>query len=260
MAELLLEIKDNIATITLDNPPVNTLSIKILEEIDKIFHIIENNDDIHIVIVRAKGKFFSAGVNIHEFTKIESSEKASLTSSKGQDLFERIENFSKPVIAELNGGVYGGGLEFAMSCHIRLASFDTTFGLPEINLGIIPGFAGTQRLTRYVGVAKACELMLTGVPMNSEDALKFGLVNHLYDKSVLSERVIELATLIASKSPEAVRAILSLSYANKTVSFQRAVARESQLFGEIFNHADAKEGIAAFLEKRKPHFSIDRKV
>lgn len=254
MSNLKLEIKDGIATITLNNPPANVLSNDVLEEISVLFHSIEENIDVRVVLVCSVGKFFSAGADVKEFMDINPS-KGSLASSKGQELLEMIENFPKPVIGVIQGTVLGGGLEFVMSCHMRIVSSRAMFGLPEINLGIIPGFAGTQRLTRYVGVAKACEMMLTGQMINSDDALKFGLVNHVYDESILLEKANELASQIASKSPSAVKAILSLAYASKTLPYQRAVVRESQLFGEIFSQENAREGITAFLAKRSPNFS-----
>lgn len=254
MSHLTVEIKDYIATITFNHPPANTLSSYVLEELSNLFYALETDESVRVVLFCAEGKYFSAGADIKEFINIEL-ENAGSTSSRGQSLFERIENFPKPVIAVIQGDVLGGGLEFAMSCHMRLISSDAKLGLPEINLGIIPGFAGTQRLARFVGVSKSCEMMLTGTLIDSGEAIRIGLVNHVYDKSVLFEKAYELATQIASKSPIAVRAILSLAYANKTFSFQRAVARESQLFGEIFGQVDAREGIAAFLEKRTPNFT-----
>lgn len=255
MSNLELKVKDYIATIKLNNPPVNALSTDILEELSNIFYSLEDDRDVRVLLICGEGKFFSAGADLKEFLKIESCESASFASSKGQELFERIENFPKPVIACVNGIALGGGLEFVMSCHIRLASTEAKLGLPEINLGIIPGFAGTQRLTRYVGVAKASELMLTGLPIDAMTALNCGLVNHVYDHKELFDKSYELAMGIASKSPVAVKAILALTYANKNVPYQRAVVRESQLFGEVFTSKDAKEGISAFLEKRVPHFS-----
>lgn len=254
MGNLKLEVKNNIATITINNPPANVLSSFILDELSVLFHSLEENEDVRVVLICGEGNFFSAGADVKEFIHIET-DKANVASSRGQELFERIENYSKPVIAVINGPVLGGGLEFVMSCHMRLASNNATFGLPEINLGIIPGFAGTQRLTRYVGVAKACEMMLTGSLIECDEALRIGLVNHVYDESILYDKAIELATKISSKSRVAVKSILTLAYASKTVSYQRAVARESQLFGEIFSGEDAREGITAFLEKRVPNFS-----
>lgn len=254
MGNLELEVKDYIAKIKFSNPPVNALSSRILNELSDLLYSLEDNRDVRVLLIYHDDKFFSAGADIKEFLAIETSEEASNASSNGQELFERIENFPKPIIAVLNGSAFGGGLEFVMSCHLRLASNKASFGLTEINLGIIPGFAGTQRLTRHVGVAKACEMMLTGLPISCEEALRCGLINQIYAEDNLFEEAYKFAKRISNQSPEAVKAILSLAYANKNVPFQRAVVRESQLFGEVFCSNNAKEGIAAFLEKRTPIF------
>lgn len=255
MGHLLIEVKHNIAIMTMTNPPANAISSYVLEELTESLDILEGDNEVRVILIRGGGKCFSAGADIREFTSIESGEQATYLSSRGQDLFERIENSPKPIIAVIHGVALGGGLEFALSCHIRMVSKDAKLGLPEINLGIIPGFAGTQRLTRYVGIAKATEMILTGTTISGEEAVSLGLANHAFDEEELFDRAYELATQIASKSPIAIRAILTLTYANKTVSYQRAVAREAQLFGEVFGQEDAREGITAFLEKRTPDFS-----
>jgi enoyl-CoA hydratase len=162
---------------------------------------------------------------------------------------------TKPVIAVIHGVALGGGLEFAMSCHIRFVSKEAKLGLPESNLGLIPGFAGSQRLSRYVGIAKSLEMMLSGESISGEEAVRIGLANQVYETDILFHKAHEFAKKISEKNPNAVKATLSLAYTSKTHEFYDGAISESQMFGTIFQSKDAKEGISAFLEKRKPTFT-----
>jgi enoyl-CoA hydratase len=253
--EFLSVKKENyVATVTFNRPPANALASSVLKELDAVLAELEVDRDVRVLIIHGEGKFFSAGADIKEFTTIETAEDFSELAKKGQEVFERIEQYPKPVIAAIHGAALGGGLELAMACHIRFATESAKLGLPELQLGIIPGFAGSQRLTRYVGVAKALEMMLTSEPITGKEAYQAGLVNHVVKEEELLEKAYELAAKIAAKSPLSVKAVIELAYMNKNSSFQEGCEKEANLFGQLFQSADAKEGIQAFIEKRKPNF------
>nr|WP_239094151.1 enoyl-CoA hydratase [Bacillus sp. B15-48] len=246
--------EERVATISITRPPANALSSKLLEELDSILDEIKANDEIRVVVIRGEGKFFSAGADIKEFTEVKSEDDSFALSQNGQKVLERIENFQKPVIAVIHGAALGGGLELAMACHIRLVSEDAKLGLPELSLGIIPGFAGTQRLPLYVGTARSLEMMLTSEPITGKEAVGYGLANHVYPENELLDKAYILARKIAQQSPITVKAIISLQSFTKTERFESGMKREAELFGKTFATNDAKEGIEAFLEKRKPVF------
>lgn len=247
-------VEDSIATITLQRPPANALSSGLLRELTAALDEIEPSREIRAVVIHGEGRFFSAGADIKEFTTVSSSEGFSNLGKFGQDLFDRMEKFPKPIIAAIHGAALGGGLELAMSCHIRLVSETAKLGLPELQLGIIPGFAGTQRLPKYVGTARAAEMMLTSEPITGLEAVQYGLANHAYPETEVLEQAYKLAGKIAKKSPGSVKAAIELLNYSKTKEFYEGVKRESELFGEVFVSKDAKEGIQAFIEKREPHF------
>ncbi|WLR50156.1 enoyl-CoA hydratase [Bacillus tianshenii] len=255
MEFLTIQKNENIATILLNRPPANALAQAVLDEYSEALDLLEEDDNIRAIIFRGEGKFFSAGADIKEFTTLEKEEDYEKLANKGQALFNRIETFAKPIIAAIHGAALGGGLELAMSCHVRLATKNAKLGLPELQLGIIPGFAGTQRLPRYVGSAKACEMMLTSEPISGEDALKWGLVNAAYDEEQLFEEAEKLAAKFASKSPLSVKYVIDLLNHAKNNTFDSGVEREAQLFGKVFMSEDGKEGVNAFIEKRKPNFT-----
>lgn len=246
--------QNRVAKITLKRPPANALSSVILKELSSVLDQIEKNDEIRAVIIHGEGRFFSAGADIKEFTNIESTEQFAQYGRYGQALFERIETFSKPVIACIHGAALGGGLELAMACHFRIAAEDAKLGLPELQLGLIPGFAGTQRLPRYVGVARAAEMMLTSQAITGKEAVQYGLVNHAFPEKELLNKTEEIANLIAKKSPASIKAVITLLNAAKTKEYFAGVEKEAELFGEVFSSTDAKEGISAFIEKRQPEF------
>ncbi|MBS4215428.1 enoyl-CoA hydratase [Neobacillus rhizophilus] len=254
MEYLKWSVEDSIATITLQRPPANALSSGLLRELSAVLDEIEPSREIRVVVIHGDGRFFSAGADIKEFTTVSSSEGFSNLGKFGQDLFDRMEKFPKPIIAAIHGAALGGGLELAMACHIRLVSETAKLGLPELQLGIIPGFAGTQRLPKYVGTARAAEMMLTSEPITGLEAVQYGLANHAYPENEVLEQAYKLAGKIAKKSPGSVKAAIELLNYSKTKEFYEGVKRESELFGEVFVSKDAKEGIQAFIEKREPHF------
>lgn len=246
--------ENSIATITIQRPPANALSSGLLKELSAVLDEIEPNHDIRVIVLHGEGRFFSAGADIKEFTTVESSEGFSNFGKFGQDLFERMEKFPKPIIAAIHGAALGGGLELAMACHIRLVSETAKLGLPELQLGLIPGFAGTQRLPRYVGIAKAAEMLFTSEPITGVEAAQYGLANHAYPEAEVLEQAYKLAKKVAKKSPVSVQAAIKLLNYAKTEEFHEGVKKEAELFGEVFVSKDAKEGIQAFIEKREPHF------
>jgi enoyl-CoA hydratase len=246
--------QDNIATITLQRPPANALSSGLLKELAAALDEIEPNREIRVVIIHGEGRFFSAGADIKEFTTVTSSDDFSKLGKYGQELFDRMEKFPKPIIAAIHGAALGGGLELAMACHIRLVSETAKLGLPELQLGLIPGFAGTQRLPKYVGVAKAAEMLFTSLPITGVEAVQYGLANHAYPENEVLEKAYEMAGKITKKSPVSIKATIELLNYAKTKEFYEGQNKEAVLFGEVFGSSDAKEGIQAFMEKREPHF------
>lgn len=247
--------EEGVAAITIERPPANALSSGVLRELSTLLDEIEKKDEIRVILIHGEGRFFSAGADIKEFTEIQSSKDFSKLSKYGQVLFERMEAFPKPIIAAIHGAALGGGLELAMACHIRLVSENAKLGLPELQLGLIPGFAGTQRLPRYVGVAKAAEMMLTSDPITGIEAAHYGLANHAYPEDLLLENAYKMAKKIAAKSPVSVKAAIQLINVAKTEEFHEGVKMEAELFGKVFSSEDGQEGIQAFLEKREPRFT-----
>jgi enoyl-CoA hydratase len=247
--------KENaIATITISRPPANALSSGLLRELSAVLDEIEPNREIRVIVIHGEGRFFSAGADIKEFTTIDSSAGFANLGKAGQDLFERMEKFPKPIIAAIHGAALGGGLELAMACHIRLVSETAKLGLPELSLGIIPGFAGTQRLPKYVGTARAAEMMFTSEPITGTEAVQYGLASHAYPEAEVLEQAYKLAGKIAKKSPVSIKAAIQLLNYSKTKEFYEGMEKEAELFGEVFASQDAKEGIQSFIEKREPHF------
>ncbi|MBO9130575.1 enoyl-CoA hydratase [Bacillus sp. 165] len=252
---LSLAIEENVGIITVNHQPANAVSSQVFHELSNLLEEVEKNNAIRAVVVHGEGRFFSAGADIREFTSVQDAKQASSLARTGQVVFERMEKFPKPIIAAIHGAALGGGLEFAMACHMRIVTENAKLGLPELNLGLIPGFAGTQRLARYVGKAKACELLLTAEPITGQEAVQWGLANKAVAEEVLLEEAMTLAKKAAGKSPVSVRAALELLQTTKTSEYYEGVEREAELFGEVFVTEDGREGVKAFFEKRKPVFS-----
>lgn len=244
-----------IATIKIERPPANALSSQVLKELSDILDEIEFHQDIRVIVLRGEGRFFSAGADIKEFTTISTGEDFSSLSTLGQDLFERMERYPKPIIAVIHGAALGGGLELAMACHFRLVTENAKLGLPELQLGLVPGFAGSQRLPKYVGTAKAAEMLFTSDPITGVEAVQCGLANHAFLEEELLEKSYKIAKKIAKKSPIALSAAIELLNYGKTNEFYSGVKKEVELFEKVFLSKDGQEGISAFLEKREPKFT-----
>ncbi|SFJ14441.1 enoyl-CoA hydratase [Halobacillus dabanensis] len=254
MSTLTLETKDNVAEITIQSPPANALSSTILQDLSNELDKIENDSSVKAILLKGEGKFFSAGADIKEFTSLQGAEDYQGLAAKGQQLFNRIENFHVPVIAVIHGAALGGGLELAMSCHIRYVADGAKLGLPELNLGIIPGFAGTQRLPRHVGSARAYEMILSGTPITGEEAVRIGLANQSFPEEELFTKAEQLAKAIAKKSGPTINHVMKLIPYAHTSQFEAGTNAEAEAFGDVFGNEDAKEGIQAFIDKRKPEF------
>ncbi|PAE24125.1 MULTISPECIES: enoyl-CoA hydratase [Bacillaceae] len=246
---------DFVATITIERPPANALSSGVLKELSAVLDEVEDNSEVRVILIHGEGRFFSAGADIKEFTTIESGEDFSNLATYGQDLFERMEKFPKPIIAAIHGAALGGGLELAMGCHFRLVAENAKLGLPELQLGLIPGFAGTQRLPRYVGTARAAEMLFTSDPITGLEAVQYGLANHAFPEEQLLENAYKMAKKIAKKSPGSIKAAIELLNFGKTGQFYEGVKKEAELFGKVFVSEDGKEGISAFINKREPNFT-----
>jgi enoyl-CoA hydratase len=254
LGTLSYEAANQIATLTIQSPPANDLSSVLLHDLAEMLDKIEQDDTIKAIVLKGEGTFFSAGADIKEFTSLQDTADYQSLSEKGQRLFERIEQFHVPVIAAIHGAALGGGLELAMACHIRIASDNAKLGLPELTLGIIPGFAGSQRLPRYVGSSKAYEMILTGEPISGKEAKELGLVNRAVPGEEVFTEASKLAEKIAAKSKPAINRVMHLVPYAHVGRFTDGTKAEAQAFGEIFGSHDAKEGIQAFIEKRKPNF------
>lgn len=247
-------VQDSVGIITLNRAPANALSSHVLKELSSVLDELEHSQDVRVLLLHGEGRFFSAGADIKEFTTIPNGEEFEKISTYGQELFERMESFPKPIIAAIHGAALGGGLELAMGCHIRVVTENAKLGLPELQLGLIPGFAGTQRLARYVGFPKAAEMLLTSDPILGIEAVSLGLANFAVSEEFLLEESLKLAKKISKKSPVSMKAALELLNYSKSGSFFEGVKREATLFGEVFTSKDGQEGISAFIEKREPVF------
>lgn len=256
MTNLITEIIGNVLLITINRPnKLNALNLSSIEEIHHTLNQTLTNDTVKVIVITGAGpKAFAAGADIAEFANF-SIEQGSEMSKNGHDLlFNYIENFSKPVIAAVNGFALGGGLELALSCHIRIASSNAKLGFPELNLGVIPGYGGTQRLSHLVGKGKALELILTTDMVSADEALRLNLVNAVYSSEELLDKTMEMANKIALKSPIALKAAIKAIISNYDKQ-QNGFETEILEFGKCFGTNDFKEGVNAFLEKRKPVFN-----
>ena len=249
------KVEDYVAVATISRPPANALSQGLIQEVNAMLDALEHDDAVRVILLHGEGKFFSAGADIKEFTSVASGEEFAGLAKVGQVVFERMETFPKPILAAIHGAALGGGLELAMGCHMRFVTENAKLGLPELQLGIIPGFAGTQRLPRYVGMAKAAEMMFMSEPISGIEAVQWGLANKAFTNEELFPKTLEIAKKIAKKSPIALKAAIDALQFAKTASFHEGVEAEAKSFGTVFDSADAKEGIAAFIEKREPVFN-----
>lgn len=251
---LIYQTDNSVAIITINRESkLNALTIETVQEIGKAVDEANADKIIKGIIITGAGqKAFAAGADISEFLSF-NIEQGIEMAKKGHEVFNKIENSAKPVIAAVNGFALGGGCELAMSCHLRIAATNAKFGQPEVKLGIIPGYGGTQRLIQLIGKGKATELLMTADMINAEEALRYGMVNYVVAHEQLIEKCKELLNKIMSVSPHAVKSLIKAinSYFN---SEENGFETEITEFGKCFSTVDFKEGTSAFLEKRKPDF------
>jgi enoyl-CoA hydratase len=247
------ELAGNIYIITVNRPDkLNALNKTVIRELGEAIAEVYENPLIHAAIITGSGnRAFAAGADIRGFTGLTKDEGMAL-AKQGLDVFFKIENAPKPIIAAVNGYALGGGCELAMACHFRLCSDTAQFGQPEISLGLIPGYGGTQRLAKYIGKGPALEAILTGNLISAPIALQSGLVNHVTSPEELLNKTKSILLQIISKAPLAIAK--SIAAVNASWSNGDGYALETKLFGECFATEDMKEGVAAFLEKRQPAF------
>ncbi|MDP5105834.1 MAG: enoyl-CoA hydratase-related protein [Polaribacter sp.] len=252
---ILVAINNQLAQITINRPhKLNALNKVTIEELSEAFEALEDNEDVKVIVLTGSGdKAFVAGADISEFAHFSVDEGGTLARNGQEILFNIVENLSKPVIAAINGFALGGGLELAMACHFRIASDNAKMGLPEVSLGVIPGYGGTQRLPQLVGKGKAMEMIMTATMIPADEALKCGLVNYV----TTQEELLPLAEKIAGKIMRNSSVAISAAIRAVNANFEDGVNGydvEIEEFGDCFGTEDFMEGTTAFLEKRKPNF------
>lgn len=255
-ANLLYEVENCVGTITINRPKaLNALNSQTLQELDALLTDIAADSGVKAVIIRGSGeKSFIAGADITEMRELSAMEGRAF-GKLGQKVFRKIENLPKPVIAAINGFALGGGCELAMACDIRIATEKSKFGQPEVMLGVIPGFGGSQRLPRLVGIGRAKELLYAGDQINAQEAYRIGLINQVVKEEELMNAVLALAQKIAARAPLAVELCKEAVNVGMNLDLDSAIELESELFGLCFATADQKEGMGAFVEKRKAVFT-----
>ena len=252
--KLIVEKQEAVCVVKINNPQaMNALNTTVLSELDAAFTEIGNDKEIKAVIITGEGRAFVAGADISEMANLNQAEGEAF-GKRGADVFRKIETLPIPVIAAVNGFALGGGCELAMSCDIRICSTNARFGQPEVGLGIVPGFSGTYRLTKLVGMGMAKQLIFTGKPIKADEALRIGLVNAVYEQAELMNEAIKMAESIIANAP------LAVSFAKECINEEydlcadEAIAYETKLFGKCFATQDQKDGMRAFLNKEKVEF------
>lgn len=254
MSSLIYQREDQIGLLTLNRAAKrNALSAELLDELSQAFMRLAGDDDLRALILTGAGNAFCAGTDISGLSNLTEAEAVEV-SSRGQHLCDQIESFRVPVIAAVNGIAAGGGCELALACHLRVASSDARFSLPETRLGLIPAYGGTQRLSRDIAVARALEMMLAGGELEATSALKLGFLNRVVKPDELMIEARALASVIAGLAPLAIRACLKAVTEGLKLPFEEGLALERELFASLFATEDAREGTRAFLEKRVPVF------
>lgn len=256
MDNLIIAQEGAVRTITINRPSkLNALNIAVINDLSGALKDAENDAGTRVVILTGSGeKAFVAGADVAEFAHFSKEEGQKLSASGHEVLFSKIPAMTKPVIAAINGFALGGGLELAMSCHMRIASENAIMGLPEVGLGVIPGYGGTQRLPQLVGRGMALEMILSAKKIDAAEALRIGLVNEVVPPEGLMEACMKLAKRITHNAPSAIAAAISAVNAG-TAHESHGLVAEIKAFGDCFGSEDFKEGTAAFLEKRKPNFN-----
>jgi enoyl-CoA hydratase len=251
---LLTTLEDGILLVTINRPDkLNALNKFVFDDLDVLLSEIEENKEIKSVIITGAGeKAFVAGADISEFTGLIGEQGMDL-ARRGQDIFARLEAAGKPIVAAVNGFALGGGCELAMACHFRIASENAKFGQPEVNLGLVPGYGGTQRLVQLIGKGRALELLLTGNMIDAPTALQYGLVNYMVPQAEILTKAKSILQIINTKAPLAIANCIKAANAVFDPS-KNGYQVEMEAFGDCFDTEDMKEGAAAFLEKRKPVF------
>jgi enoyl-CoA hydratase len=251
---LLTSLEENIFTITINRPDkLNALNKTVIEELSAAIDEIYTNKEIKSTIITGAGeKSFVAGADISEFLQLDKMGGEALAQKGQTAVFDKIENAPKPIIAAVNGFALGGGCELALACHFIIASDNAKFGQPEVNLGLIPGYGGTQRLTQLVGKNRAMQLIMTGEMFSANDAMQYGIVNKVVVQNELLNEAKKILSVVNTKAPLAIAKVIEVI--NNFDHTQQGYDLEIKKFGECFSTEDAKEGAAAFLEKRKPNF------
>jgi enoyl-CoA hydratase len=253
---ILIATENNIATITINRPTkLNALNVATISELQEAFKMAAEDAAIRVILLTGSGeKAFVAGADISEFANFSIDEGTQLAAEGQEKLFDYIENLKTPVIAAVNGFALGGGLELAMACHFRVASENAKMGLPEVSLGLIPGYGGTQRLPQLIGKGRAMEMIMTAGMVTAQDAYRTGLVNHVVPEAELLDYCVSVAHKIIKNSPYAIGKAIKAVNANFKEG-ENGYKTEIKAFGKCFGTKDFKEGTAAFLEKRKAVFT-----
>ncbi len=251
---LQLEVQDNIGLLTIKRPEaLNALNSDFFKEINSMLDELENKEDLRALIITGYGKAFVAGADIAEMSGF-NAEEGKKFSETGQRTFDRFEKLPFPVIAAINGFALGGGMELSMACDIRIASNKAKLGQPEVGLGLIPGYAGTQRLPRLIGLGNALYLLMTGEMISAEEAFRMGLLQKITEPENLLEEALKVAKTIAKQGKNAVKQVKFTTYHGLTMSLADGQKLEADNFGKLFETDETKEGLSAFLEKRKPNW------
>lgn len=254
MANVELKVEDRVATVVLNSPDtLNALSSAMLQALDGAMAEIEGNRAVRGVLITGAGRAFCAGADIEEISRLDRTSGYAF-ARRGQAVFSRIENLDVPVVAALNGFALGGGCELALACHVRVASSRARFGQPEVKLGILPGFGGTQRLARLVGRGVATELILSGRILKAEDALRIGLADEIAEPDALLARAREILASTFPNGPGAIAASLRAIREGLDLDLEAGLNREAELFADACGTPEKNEGTRAFLEKREPKF------
>jgi enoyl-CoA hydratase len=248
--KLIVDVKDKICTVKINNPEaMNALNSTILSELDAAFTEIAANEEVSVVVITGEGRAFVAGADISQMSTMNATEGKAF-GVQGSAVFRKIENLDKPVIAAINGFALGGGCELAMACDIRIASNKAKIGQPETGLGITPGFSGTQRLPRIVGLGKAKEIIYTAKPITADEAYRIGLVNSVVEPEALMDAAYAMAKQIAKNAPIALKYSKEAINKGMQTDIDSAISLENDLFALCFSTEDQKEGMKAFFEKR----------
>lgn len=249
----LVSVTDAVALVKFNRPPVNALNTELVTELHDVIEALDRDSAVRVIVLTGEGKAFVAGADIAEMSRFAPLE-ARAFAQNGHKTLARIEQTEKPIICAINGFALGGGCEVALACDIRVMAEGAKIGQPEVNLGIIPGFGGTQRLSRLVGSGSAKELVYTGDYIDAQEALRIGLVNKVVGLDKLMDTVMEMARKIAAKGPAAVRLAKSVINRGLDSNLNTGNALEIEAFGVCFASGEPKEGMTAFLEKRKPNW------